>query len=396
MLRAGTGRLVGVDATRGIALFGMMGLHALDSSDAAGNPTLSNAVVTGRSAAVFAVLAGLGIAFTTRRRKVPGGREGWAVAAALTGRAFGIGLIGLSLGYADIDVVDVILAYYGAMFLLAIPLVFLSTRGLVAAVVALPLAVPVLSQLIRDLLPEPALENPSFGYLFTDPLGLLVEVMLTGGYPALPWMTYLAVGILLGRLRLSSMRTAWAMFGAGTAMAVGAALLSRLLLGPFGGMAAILSSAADDDLTPSDVDDIMKFGESGTTPTGTWWWLVADVRHTGTPIDLIHTTGVAVALLGAVLLLTHVTRPVPSKVVHAVFVPLSAVGAMPLTIYSAHIAFMVSPLDVFDAVPGYLVQLGVALAFAVVWRSFFERGPLEWAVSLLSNRARDAVLGRGG
>ncbi|WP_344679108.1 heparan-alpha-glucosaminide N-acetyltransferase domain-containing protein [Saccharopolyspora taberi] len=387
---------MGVDATRGIALFGMMGLHALDSSDAAGNPTLSNAVVTGRSAAVFAVLAGLGIAFTTRRRKVPGGREGWAVAAALTGRAFGIGLIGLSLGYADIDVVDVILAYYGAMFLLAIPLVFLSTRGLVAAVVALPLAVPVLSQLIRDLLPEPALENPSFGYLFTDPLGLLVEVMLTGGYPALPWMTYLAVGILLGRLRLSSMRTAWAMFGAGTAMAVGAALLSRLLLGPFGGMAAILSSAADDDLTPSDVDDIMKFGESGTTPTGTWWWLVADVRHTGTPIDLIHTTGVAVALLGAVLLLTHVTRPVPSKVVHAVFVPLSAVGAMPLTIYSAHIAFMVSPLDVFDAVPGYLVQLGVALAFAVVWRSFFERGPLEWAVSLLSNRARDAVLGRGG
>ena len=62
-------RLVGVDATRGVALLGMMAVHALISFDEEEPPTVMYSLSAGRAAAVFAVLAGVGIAFLTGRRR---------------------------------------------------------------------------------------------------------------------------------------------------------------------------------------------------------------------------------------------------------------------------------------------------------------------------------------
>ena len=50
---------------------------------------------------------------------------------------------------------------------------------------------------------------------------------------------------------------------------------------------------------------------------------------------------------------------------------------MTLTLYTAHIVFMNSPLDDFDATTGYLVQVVAALLFALVWQQGVGRGPLE-------------------
>ena len=66
-------RLVGVDATRGVALLGMMAVHALLSLDEEGRPTLTYSLLAGRASAVFAVLAGVGIALLTGRRRVEPG-----------------------------------------------------------------------------------------------------------------------------------------------------------------------------------------------------------------------------------------------------------------------------------------------------------------------------------
>ena len=41
----------------------------------------------------------------------------------------------------------------------------------------------------------------------------------------------------------------------------------------------------------------------GTTPTDAWGWLLVAAPHTGTPLDLIGTTGSAMAVLGLCLLL---------------------------------------------------------------------------------------------
>jgi hypothetical protein len=205
---------------------------------------------------------------------------------------------------------------------------------------------------------------------------MLQELLLTGEYPALVWATYVCAGIVLGRLRLHSSLTAARLLAGGAAVAVAALELSALLLGPMGGIAHLRAAGTgDEDVT---VADILAFGADGVTPTTTTWWLAVRSPHTGTPLDLLHTTGTAVALLGALLLLGHVTTPVLRKAIDLMLAPLAAAGSMTLTLYTAHIVFMNSPLDVFGATAGYVVQVMVALLFAQVWRQVVGRGPLEW------------------
>jgi uncharacterized membrane protein len=385
-------RIVGVDATRGIALLGMMAVHALFAYDDSGEPTLIFSLSTGRSAAAFAVMAGVGVAFITGRRRVRLGRPFGANAVALTARALVVGAIGLALGYTDAAIAAVILPYYAVLFLLAIPLVLLGTRTLAATGAMIALGMPVLSHLARDALPGPRLVNPSFGYLFTDPLALLAELSLTGYYPALPWTAYLCAGLVLGRLDLGSARVAGGLLGVGAALAAAASLASWLLLGPLGGRVALTAAGTGAVALPT--DEVLAFGGEGVAPANTWWWLATDAPHTATPPDLLHTTGVAVALLGALLLLGHVTAPAARRVVTAVLGPLTAAGSMILTIYTAHVVFLNSPLDVFSPLAGYLVQVAAALLFALGWRQAVGRGPLESLARWASRRAQRAVTER--
>jgi uncharacterized membrane protein YeiB len=380
--------LVGVDATRGIALLGMMGVHALYNANPDGSPTLVYTIAGGRSAAVFAVLAGVGIAFMTGRKQVRGNHRRGA-AGTLLARALVIGVFGLALGYTDASIASVILPYYAVMFLLAIPLVFLPTRVLIAVSVAIGAGVPALSQLVRPDLPAPLLDNPSFPDVFGHPISTILELSVTGYYPAVPWMAYLGAGIVIGRLRLSSVRTALGLVGVGAAAAAVAATLSWWLLGPLGGLAHIQASTAPAQLeTAPTVADYVTVSPEGTTPTTTWWWLAPDAPHSSTPLDLFQTTGSAVALLGLMLLLGHVGWPAIARAVRLLQEPLAAAGGMTLTLYTAHVIYMNSGLDDFAAVPGYILQVIVALLFALAWRKAIGRGPLETFTSWVAHRAR--------
>ncbi len=384
-------RLAGVDATRGVALLGMMAVHALYALDAEGRPTAAFSLSAGRSAAVFAVLAGLGIAFLTGRRRVALGRPARAAAASLAARALVIGAVALALGYTDPTIAVVILPYYAVLFLIAVPLVLLPTAALVALGVAVAAGMPLLSHVLRASLPVRAAVNHSFVDVVTDPLGTLVELTVTGQYPALAWTAYICVGIAVGRLRLSSSTVATSLLVVGTAVAAGAVALSRWLLGTMGGLAQIQAAGTEQAGTP--VAEILDFGADGVTPTTTFWWLAVHAPHTGTPADLLHTAGTAVALLGGLLLLGHVTVPVLARTTTVVLAPLAAAGSMTLTLYTAHVLFMNSPLDQFEAVPGYVVQVVVALLFALAWRQAVGRGPLESLANWAARRAQQTVDG---
>jgi Heparan-alpha-glucosaminide N-acetyltransferase, catalytic len=384
-------RLRGVDATRGVALLGMMAVHALYSYGPDDRPTVVYSLAAGRSAAVFAVLAGLGIAFLTGRRRVALGRPALEAAASLGARALVIGAVGLALGYVDPAIAAVILPSYALLFVIAVPLVLLPTPALVALGTAIAVGTPVLSHRLRASLPVPQPDNHSFADLATDPSGTATELLLTGAYPVLVWTAYVCVGIAIGRLRLSSPRVAVVLLAVGSAVAAAATGLSAWLLGAKGGLAAI--EAAGTGRSTVSVADVLDFGAGGVTPTTSIWWLAVRAPHTGTPIEVVHTTGSAVALLGVLLLLGHLTVPVLGTLTAAVLAPLAAAGSMPLTLYTAHLVFMSSPLDVLEAVPGYVVQAVGVLLFALAWRQAVGQGPLEVLVHGVSGRARRAVAG---
>jgi len=392
-------RLIGIDVTRGLALLGMIAVHALIPYDENFQPNWVSYVATGHASAVFAVLAGVGLSLTTGRARVP-----WAsalpTAAAVGGRAAAIAAVGFALGYADAEITGVILPYYAVLFLLAIPLLFLRTRTLLVVGVFAAVAVPVLSQFVRPALPVPALENPTPAYLLNDPLGLLSELLVTGAYPALPWMAYICAGLIVGRLTLSSVRVAWRLLILGAALAITAGVAASLLLGPLGGRAALeLAGPGLLDGDADSVNDLLAFGFDGTTPTTSWWWLATGAPHAGAPLDLLGTIGSAVGLLGAMLLLGHLVQPTLRRMIDVVMAPLAAAGGMTLSLYTAHIVFMNSPLDVFEPTDGYVLQVVAVLLFGLAWRLAVGRGPLETAVTAVATTARtwvdNAIRSRG-
>lgn len=373
-------RLRGVDATRGVALVGMMAVHVLPASDPDGTTSPAYLLASGRASAVFAVLAGVGLALATGARRPPAGRA-WAGAGAATlVRGLLIGLVGLAVATADTGIA-VVLAYYGALFLLAPPLLGLRPAATAAVAAVVALLGPAVSLLVRAELPDPTYDNPTLGRLLTDPGQVVTELLLTGYYPASAWLAYLAAGLAVGRLALDRLAVQVGLLAGGAALAVAATAVSAVLLGPLGGRAALL--AATPGLEPAALDAALAQGLFGATPTSTWWWLAVDAPHASTPPDLLATTGVALALLGALLLLARVARPL--------LLPLASAGSMTLTLYSAHVALVASGLPPDDPEASWLVQVALALVLATSWLRLARRGPLEALVAEAARRARVLV-----
>lgn len=387
-------RLSGIDAARGVALLGMMAVHALLAFDADGHPTASFSIASGRSAALFAVLAGVGISLTTGRARAGWDRRGGGAAASLVARALALAVIGLLLGYTDSGFATVILVYYSALFLLAIPLLFAPTRVLVVVGTATALFMPVVSHLLRNG-GLPVLDSHPSPASLLEPGVLVVDLLLTGTYPALPWIAYLCAGLVIGRLRLSRPVVAQRLFAAGVAMAFGAKLVSGVLLGPLGGSDRIAAAATGSGMTADEVSDILVFGADGNTPTDTWWWLATAAPHTSTPFDLVHTIGTAAAVIGFFLIVTDTAPAAFGDRVATFLTPLRAAGSMTLTLYASTVLFLNSPLDVFGDTTGYLVQVVMVLVFATLWSRARGSGPLESVVTTASKRARAAVMSRG-
>jgi uncharacterized membrane protein len=377
-------RLSGVDATRGLALLGMMAVHVLPERDPDGSVSTSYLIAAGRSAATFAVMAGVGLALLTGGTRPPSGRPWASAGAGLAVRALAIGAIGFAIGYAHSGVA-VILPYYAVLFLLAVPLLPLRTRTLAALGLLIAIVVPVVSFLIRDVDKPPFLgANLTFGHLRDSPGTVLEELALTGYYPALAWTAYLCAGLAAGRLDLLRKRVALGLLVGGATVAIVAAATSWGLLGPLGGrdqLAATLSRPQD----VAAIDRMLAEGQFGNVPRTSWWWLAVDSPHASTPLDLLHTSGVAIALLGAMLLLARQTWG------RRVMTPVAAAGSMTLTLYTAHVLLLASGWLPADPEISYAVQVVAVLVAATVWRRLLGRGPLERAVASLAGRARDAV-----
>ena len=164
-------RLVGIDAARGIALFGMMAVHNITAVGNDGEASLAWTLAAGKSAALFALLAGVGVAFATGRRQRPTARTWPGYAAALLVRALVIGGVGLLLGaVVPADFASVILPYYALLFVFAIPLLTLSSRALIALAATITVVMPVLSHWLRSGTEvRSTVPNLTFGDLVGDP-----------------------------------------------------------------------------------------------------------------------------------------------------------------------------------------------------------------------------------
>ncbi|HRO94594.1 heparan-alpha-glucosaminide N-acetyltransferase domain-containing protein, partial [Citricoccus sp.] len=151
-------RALGVDVARALALIGMVSVHVLPEENREGGMSLAFGIAGGRGAALFALLAGVSIAFVEKRSR--GDFSGRALAAdraALVVRGLLILLAGLMLGHLDTPIATII-PYFGVLFLLALPFYGRSSRVLLVAAAVFVVLGPILRQLLNlhGLIPEQA------------------------------------------------------------------------------------------------------------------------------------------------------------------------------------------------------------------------------------------------
>lgn len=380
------GRLSGIDAARGIALFGMMSTHVFPLYvEGTSQASWIGATFSGRSSALFALVAGIGLALLSGGNRMHDragiSRDRRGIAA----RAVVIAMVGLMLGGLETNIA-VILFHYGILFLMALPFIGMPLRRLCWWAAGWTLLSPVAAFLLRpwiqsNISPSSVDGNPALEH-FAQPMSLLADILVTGYYPALQWLSYLLLGMLIGRLNLRSPGVQAGLLIAGVGVAGVAKFVSALLLGPLGGLAVLLETPQGQRF---DIEAMLPVSLTGIDQTGTWWWLAVSAPHSGTPLDLMHTAGTAAAVVGLCLLV--------ARRLQWLLLPLSAPGAMTLTLYSLHIWIMsiVDQQDVpLDPAPVYWAQTTVFIAFGLLLRKLNARGPLEYVAVGASDVARSA------
>jgi uncharacterized membrane protein len=360
----GTGRLIGVDAARALALIGMMSVHLLPGTDPDGSASTAYLISSGRASALFAVLAGVGLALANGATRPPTDKARLAAAAGIVGRAAVLGLIGLFLGDLDSGVA-VILVNYAFLFVIAAAFIGMSARSLWIMALLWALIVPVIAFWLRLWIPDSTGSVPGFVELF-DPVVFLGEVFLTGYYPVLPWIAYLLAGMAAGRSDLRSRPLAVWLLGGGAALAIAAKLISGALL---------------DFFDPVGLEDPVQF--FGATPTDSFWYLAVATPHSGTPLDLLHTIGTSLAVLGACLLLAAAGRWLVAW--------LAAAGGMTLSLYSTHVLALTAGWGLDDRPTLLAWHVAAAIVIGLAWRTLVGRGPLEKFAASVADAFKNSV-----
>jgi len=282
----------------------------------------------------------------------------------------------------------IILGFYGVYFLLALPLVRLSARTLAIIAAAFALVAPQLAFGLNSLL-TPSVQQSINTY---DPLRHLSEVgvldlLLTGFYPALTWMSFVLAGMALGRLDLSRGTVQKRLAALGATLTAAAYGMSLLLAGK-GALRSLAeggSSSGGSGSVPLDSGSVPDGGSFPDMPASS---LLAAGPHSGTTFDIIGSVGIAIlVIVGATVALDRLPR------LRRLAKPVIAVGTMSLTAYVGH--FLAQTALSTPAGTGtqqswlpLIMYVLAAVLFAAVWSRFFRRGPLEYLLNAATKPAK--------
>ncbi|WP_285028556.1 heparan-alpha-glucosaminide N-acetyltransferase domain-containing protein [Plantibacter sp. ME-Dv--P-122b] len=380
-------RLIGIDIARFIAILGMVTEHVWPRVP--GEPWSIRDLAAGNASTLFAVLGGVSIILATQSAVDRGHPRG--AYRSLIARSLAIIVIGLTLGLLPAPAINV-LVYFGVAMLFAVPFLRAPSWLIGTAVAVLAVGGGILtawSRIGMDALQEYA----SISWLdLGQPLSALRGVLVTGTYPVVTWLTYLLIGMLVGRslLRQRTARTPITIASIGLLAAAAAMIIATALYTLVGRDALLaLTPGLARQLPPGfTVDAVFRSAGMGAAAFR-WPDLLLDSPHTGTLFDIGRGAGVALLVIGITTLLSK-----PLSV--PVLAPIRRAGAAPLTSYTFHLIVLTVLLVAagtgqdttwtygpvaFGANLGAILVVGGCLAL------LRRRGPLETLVSAVSRSA---------
>ncbi len=346
-------RIEGYDIARAVAVLGMVVVNfkvAMGADSSEGWLGSLAGLLDGKAAATFVVLAGVGMSLMARRALAASDASQLGqVRRTLLGRALFLFVVGLA--YTPLWNAD-ILHFYGVY--IALGAFVLSWSGLALAGVAAAVNVGFLLMLVTlDYEAGWNWANLEYEGIFS-PVGMLRHLFFNGFHPVFPWLTYLLLGIWLGRQDLTDRARRLQIGGAGLAVVVGVSGLSRWLVG-------LIGVAIDGDPETT----VALFGTTPMPPN---------------VFAMLAGSGAAVFVIAAAIELEQHIRGL--RLTRA----LVAAGQLALTLYVAHVVLGMGGLLLIGRLEGQslVFALGSAAAFMVlavvfadVWRARWSRGPLE-------------------
>lgn len=398
MTRTPRTRIGYLDAARALAIIGMLLAHISAYIEL---PAPVQLLVSGRSAIMFAVLAGVSTTLIARSGAVTDherlGFINSSSARNLLVRAAILLLIGLTLPLISAGPI-IILATYAVLYMLAIPVLRLSTRTIAVLTLVTAIVTPILSFWLRVTWPDTG-EEVAIGGVptvlsFTSVDGILQglrQLLFDGMYPVLTWIPFLLAGIVIGRLVLNSKFTVglsasvgafMALIGYGTSwFLVHATDLMSQHLVIYRQLDPSFATASDEELL--DKFGTLAYANFGVTDTNDARNLLFAAHHSGSITEIIGGIGFTLLVLTGLALLERYAAPV--------LAPFRTLGKMPLTYYVAHvIGFLVLMLTATTA-PSLgmclVFFIVIPMVFAAVWFHFFRRGPLEAVLHAAARRA---------
>ncbi len=220
------------------------------------------------------------------------------------------------------------------------------------------------------------------------------------------WIIYLGVGLLVARPLVGGptlwvrTRTAWRTVGIGVVSTGVAWVAGRVWLS-----VASRQLAASQGASVEAAEAYLSASGHGGPPADSLGLLFALAPHSGSVVDQVLSSGVALTIIGLAVLATQRLRGLPVWLA-----PFATAGATPLTIYVGHVALTAWAYSWADTHTGtqfgvpdpnvdpwwithdFALQLSLALVFSTLLYATKKKGPLEWLTSQVAQDAAKSQL----
>ena len=338
MTKTASTRLEGLDLARFLAFVGMVivNFKVVMGAEMTSGASFLGSLLTGRAAATFVVLAGVGLGLAALK-DLPKTR-----AVTLRRAVFLMiaGLLNMMIFEGDI------LHYYAVYFVFGAFLLTLGQSGLLIALLGVNV---VFLAMLFTLNYEAGWNWETLEYTgFWTPTGFVRNLMFNGWHPVFPWLSFLIYGLFLSRLSLSDSKTQINLIAFGLIVYLSATWISN----------SLTSSISDPDL----------LGLVSTEPLPPM------------PLYILAGIGAASLVTGLCLRFSDVLAQI------GVLQILMPAGRQTLTLYIAHILIGMGVLEALGLVGGQtestaviaaLLFCAASVVYAYVWSKFYKRGPFE-------------------
>ncbi|MGE7094193.1 DUF418 domain-containing protein [Lysinibacillus sp. NPDC048646] len=356
-------RIEGLDFARALAMFGMLIVNFKIIMGAAENGPdwiiWFTGLFEGRASATFVMLAGIGVALMTRKARNGGThsiiRENRTSLRKRAAFLFIIGLLLYVVGWTG----D-ILHYYGVYMLIASFLIVSSTK----LMIILSSTILIISQILLVTMNylkgwDPA--QPFMEYLdFWTIEGFLRNLLFNGYHPALPWICFFLIGMILGRLDLSKKAVRNKML-----------FISLFLLATIEILSKVLMRLS---LSVLDVESAEYLFQTGPIPPNILYVLS---NSSSAIIVIIASIYIAEKFAG-----------------HWFTKSLIKTGQLTLTHYVSHVFIGIGILMLLNRLENQTLAFSLiftilffvaSILFSVLWSRKFKRGPIEWVMRKITN-----------